>query len=91
MQPHLTQNTLLTSPDNELSIKTPRTPNDKQKNIGLSLIGRHSSDTPLPASHLTLDLFEIGRKLGKGRFGDVYMARELKSGFVLAIKMINKK
>lgn len=40
---------------------------------------------------LTLDRFQIGRKLGKGRFGDVYMARDLQSGFVLAIKMINKK
>ena len=40
---------------------------------------------------LTLDMFELGRKLGKGRFGDVYMARDKRSGFALAIKMINKK
>lgn len=40
---------------------------------------------------LTLDMFELGRKLGKGRFGDVYMAREKTSGFALAIKVISKK
>ncbi len=28
-----------------------------------------------PSSGLTLDQFELGRKLGKGRFGDVFMAR----------------
>lgn len=37
-----------------------------------------------------MDLFEVGRKLGKGRFGDVYMAREIKTGFALAIKVIKK-
>jgi aurora kinase len=36
-------------------------------------------------------MFELGRKLGKGRFGDVYMAREIRTGFALAIKVINKK
>lgn len=33
----------------------------------------------------------MGRKLGKGRFGDVYMARDLRTGLLLAIKMISKK
>jgi serine/threonine protein kinase len=42
-------------------------------------------------SGLSLDQFELGRKLGKGRFGDVFMAREIKTGFALAIKIINKK
>ena len=36
-------------------------------------------------------MFELGRKLGKGRFGDVYMARDIESGFAVAIKVINKK
>jgi serine/threonine protein kinase len=44
-----------------------------------------------PKSGLSLDQFELGRKLGKGRFGDVFMAREIKTGFALAIKIINKK
>lgn len=33
----------------------------------------------------------MGRKLGKGRFGDVYMARDLRTGLLIAIKMISKK
>lgn len=40
---------------------------------------------------LHLNQFEVGRKLGKGRFGDVFMARDIRTGFVLAIKMINKR
>ena len=40
---------------------------------------------------LNLEQFEVGRKLGKGRFGDVFMARDIKSGFGVAIKMISKK
>jgi serine/threonine protein kinase len=36
-------------------------------------------------------MFEVGRKLGRGRFGDVYMAREIRSGLLLAIKMVNKQ
>jgi aurora kinase, other len=46
---------------------------------------------PREGEELSLTQFEIGRKLGKGRFGDVYMARDLRTGFALAIKMINKK
>jgi aurora kinase len=36
-------------------------------------------------------MFEVGRKLGRGRFGDVYMAREIATGFLVAVKIINKK
>ena len=46
---------------------------------------------PREGEELSLSQFEVGRKLGKGRFGDVYMARDLRTGFALAIKMINKK
>ncbi|MCP9263160.1 Aurora kinase A [Dirofilaria immitis] len=34
--------------------------------------------------------FEIGRQLGKGRFGNVYLAREIESKFVVAIKAVYK-
>lgn len=39
----------------------------------------------------TLDDFDIGRPLGKGKFGSVYVARELKSGFIVAIKVMYKE
>jgi hypothetical protein len=45
----------------------------------------------LREEELQLSQFEVGRKLGRGRFGDVYMAREGRSGVVVAIKMISKK
>ena len=31
--------------------------------------------------------FEIGRPLGRGKFGDVYLARERKTKFIVAIKV----
>lgn len=52
----------------------------------------------LPSSHRrtrrprqwSLKDFEIGRPLGRGKFGDVYLARERKSKFIVAIKVIKK-
>lgn len=38
----------------------------------------------------TLDDFEIGRPLGKGKFGNVYLAREKQSKFILALKVLFK-
>lgn len=35
----------------------------------------------------TLQDFDIGRPLGRGKFGSVYLAREKKSKFVVAIKV----
>jgi len=39
----------------------------------------------------TLEDFEIGRKLGSGRFGRVYLVREKKNNFICAIKTIFKR
>ncbi|XP_045346289.1 aurora kinase B isoform X10 [Leopardus geoffroyi] len=38
----------------------------------------------------TIDDFEIGRPLGKGKFGNVYLAREKKSHFIVALKVLFK-
>ncbi|KAK1141709.1 spindle assembly checkpoint kinase [Aspergillus melleus] len=37
-----------------------------------------------------LGMFEIGRPLGKGKFGRVYLARERETGFVCALKVLHK-
>ncbi|KAJ3135251.1 Serine/threonine-protein kinase ark1 [Geranomyces variabilis] len=37
-----------------------------------------------------LDDFDVGRALGKGKFGRVYLAREKRSGFVVALKILFK-
>lgn len=37
-----------------------------------------------------LDDFDVGKALGKGKFGRVYLAREKRSGFVVALKILFK-
>mmetsp|Transcript_22397 Transcript_22397/g.39696 ORF Transcript_22397/g.39696 Transcript_22397/m.39696 type:complete len:356 (-) Transcript_22397:175-1242(-) len=41
-------------------------------------------------SNWTLEKFDIGKKLGNGKFGNVYLARERKSGYIVAIKILKK-
>ncbi|CAH1130031.1 unnamed protein product [Ceutorhynchus assimilis] len=38
----------------------------------------------------TLDDFDIGKALGKGKFGNVYLAREKSSKFIIALKVLYK-
>ncbi|KAI9193321.1 AGC family protein kinase [Polychytrium aggregatum] len=38
----------------------------------------------------SIDDFDVGRPLGKGKFGRVYLAREKKSGYVVALKILFK-
>lgn len=44
----------------------------------------------IPAREFHLGMFEIGRPLGKGKFGRVYLAKERKHGFVCALKVLHK-
>jgi len=37
-----------------------------------------------------LDDFQMGKALGKGRFGNVYLAKEKKSGYIVAMKVLFK-
>lgn len=54
------------------------------------------STTPAPPPpaeakpRMHLGMFEIGKPLGKGKFGRVYLARHRRSGFVCALKVLNK-
>lgn len=47
-------------------------------------------DQPTAPKQFHLGMFEIGRPLGKGKFGRVYLARERSSGFVCALKVLMK-
>lgn len=38
----------------------------------------------------SLSDFDIGRKLGSGKFSNVYLAREKKSKFIVALKVLSK-
>ncbi|KAI1471580.1 kinase-like protein [Daldinia caldariorum] len=58
-----------------------------------------SPDKPKPAAlieqpavkTLHLGMFEIGKPLGKGKFGRVYLARERQHGFICALKVLCKQ
>lgn len=49
------------------------------------------SNIPINLKKFSIDDFEVGAKLGNGRFGDVYLAREKKSSYIVALKILNKK
>lgn len=44
-----------------------------------------------PPRHMGLNDFEIGRALGKGKFGNVYLAREKQSKYIVALKVLSKQ
>ncbi len=57
---------------------------ENNENVG----GNRSSPLPAtPGKKWCLQDFEIGRPLGRGKFGDVYLARERKSKFIVALKV----
>ncbi|CAI9161256.1 unnamed protein product [Rangifer tarandus platyrhynchus] len=51
--------------------------------------GQTGPSTPI-VRRFTIDDFEIGRPLGKGKFGNVYLARLKKSHFIVALKVLFK-
>lgn len=55
--------------------------------------GRSSGQSPFDSQipkNFHLGMFEIGKPLGKGKFGRVYLARERSTGFVCALKVLHK-
>ncbi|KAK6420275.1 spindle assembly checkpoint kinase, partial [Oleoguttula sp. CCFEE 5521] len=49
-----------------------------------------SQSIPTPPKAFHLGMFEIGKPLGKGKFGRVYLARTRSTGFVCALKVLHK-
>jgi aurora kinase len=45
---------------------------------------------PAPIKSFHLGMFEVGRPLGKGKFGRVYLAKHIATGFVCALKVLQK-
>ncbi|KAI1193454.1 serine/threonine-protein kinase [Nemania serpens] len=53
---------------------------------------KNSAVQPGPIyKELHLGMFEIGKPLGKGKFGRVYLARHRESGYICALKMLKKE
>ena len=47
-------------------------------------------EQPTPPKAFHLGMFEIGKPLGKGKFGRVYLARERSTNFICALKVLHK-
>ncbi|KAL7912972.1 kinase-like protein [Trichoderma velutinum] len=65
---------------------------EKEKEIEKDVEEAKSALTEQPSvpKQFHLGMFEIGRPLGKGKFGRVYLARERTSGFICALKVLHK-
>lgn len=50
-----------------------------------------TSSTGTKSRQFSLEDFEIGRKLGKGKFGKVYCVKDRVSGYICALKCMDKK
>lgn len=55
-----------------------------------SLSRIHASSSPMKPRAISLDDFELGKKLGKGKFGRVYCVKHKKTGFICAMKAMEK-
>lgn len=56
--------------------------------------GKENSNGNTRRKRWSIEDFEIGKKLGRGRFGNVYVVREKSSGYIAALKVVrfrNKK
>ncbi|KAM8917796.1 aurora kinase A isoform 2-T2 [Spinachia spinachia] len=62
---------------------------DKPQSNGIAT--KNDSGTSASNRRWSLENFDIGRPLGKGKFGNVYLARERQSKFILALKVLFKK
>ena len=58
---------------------------------GKILITYPCSLKPASPPKWTIDDFELGKALGHGKFGQVFLAREKKSKFIVALKILDKK
>lgn len=57
----------------------------------LSQIINSQDENAFKPKDWSIENFEIGRPLGNGRFGHVYLAREKKTQFLLVLKVLAKK
>lgn len=72
----------LTKP--QLEPQKPEKPQDKPAK-------NDHAQTSTSKTRWSLENFDIGRPLGKGKFGNVYLARERQTKFILALKVLFKK
>ena len=81
--------TTITVPGQALQFKGPQSPLGEEAVALQRLSNPPLYQIPAPKK-FHLGMFEIGKPLGKGKFGRVYLARERISGFVCALKVQHK-
>lgn len=64
---------------------------DKENTTSQPPAGGFKPTKKFEPKNWTIDDFEIGKPLGRGKFGHVYLAREKKSKFIVALKVLYKK
>ncbi|KAJ6134320.1 Serine/threonine-protein kinase ark1 [Penicillium sp. IBT 18751x] len=95
---HLLKLALQNTNDNKNSMNVPPSPARSSQGARVSRNtdenGEQRTSTslndPSVPKELHLGMFEIGKPLGKGKFGRVYLAKERSSGFVCALKVLHK-
>ncbi|XP_050293041.1 aurora kinase B-like [Anthonomus grandis grandis] len=76
----------------ERHLKTIKIPDDIEENTKEMVINMISHPAfNNPEYKWSLDNFELGRRLGRGKFGRVYLAKEKRTGFLVALKTLIKK
>jgi aurora kinase, other len=63
---------------------------ENSRKSGPLTIAQSIPTTP-PPKEFHLSMFDIGKPLGKGKFGRVYLAQEKRTGFVCALKVMHKQ
>lgn len=59
--------------------------------VGVPSEGKEGLNTNVNLKKFSIENFELIKNLGRGRFGDVFLAREKKTNFIVALKIISKK
>lgn len=82
--------------DNKVNPKGKTTETNKvlvenKKPISEGVVGKVNEDQAESQKKWTLADFDIGRPLGKGKFGNVFLAREKKSKYIVALKVLFKE
>lgn len=73
------------------SVSAPSQSQQQQQQSNASSGGGSGTGSGKDKKIWTLSNFDIGRPLGRGKFGNVYLAREKETKFVIALKVLFKK